>query len=267
MPAKSPEEFVERFAAGWHSPHPHAWNDLLHPEIELRQRLLPPGRGKQWVTQEYGRLLALLPDLRGKVTAWSARPVGDDTLIHISLELTATIGSSRLKLPLTDVCRVRDGLLVERESHLDPTPAVVALLRAPSLWVRWWRSGVGPLASRRRLRTTTRTATALAAGRILLGAPALSAPALSARVYGFAGSDRPDVRYLTAIYGARAAALGIGTLLADPRHRRLWQTLGLRVDIADTVTALRTPLPVRTRVLSTAITGGYAIAGGRDLHR
>lgn len=49
------------------------------------------------------------------------------------------------------MCRARDGLLVERVTHLDPTLAVLALLRTPSLWLRWWRSGVGPLIARRRL--------------------------------------------------------------------------------------------------------------------
>jgi hypothetical protein len=148
----TPEDFVARFAAGWRDPHPHAWDDLLAPDVELRQPLLAVGRGRDWVAEEYGRLLALLPDLRGEVTAWSARAVGDETLIHITLDPTATVGSRRLALPLTDVCRVRDGLLVERVTHLDPTPAVLALLRTPSLWLRWWRSGVGPLAARRRLR-------------------------------------------------------------------------------------------------------------------
>lgn len=149
----SPEQFVERFAAGWRSPHPHAWDDLLAPDVELRQPLLPSGRGKEWVAQEYGRLLALLPDLRGEVTAWSARESDDGTTIHISLELSATAGRRRLTLPLTDVCRVRDGLLVERVTHLDPTPAVLALIRTPSLWLPWWRSGIGPFSARRRLRS------------------------------------------------------------------------------------------------------------------
>ena len=147
----TPDDFVARFAAGWRAPHPHAWDDLLATDVELHQPLLPSGRGKDWVAEEYGRLLALLPDLRGEVTAWSARAVGDETLIHITLELTATAGNRRLSLPLTDVCRVRDGLLVERVTHLDPTPAVLTLLRTPSLWLRWWRSGVGPLIARRRL--------------------------------------------------------------------------------------------------------------------
>ena len=259
----SPEEFVERFAAGWRGPHPHAWDDLLAPDVALRQPLLPSGRGKEWVAQEYGRLLALLPDLRGDVIAWSAREGDDEQIIHISLELSATAGGRRLTLPLTDVCRVRAGLLVERVTHLDPTPAVLALIRTPSLWLRWWRSGIGPLSARR----NGGTVSALAIGRVLLGVPAMAAPALSARVYGFPGADRPDLRYLTAVYGARATAFGIGTLLADEGQRRRWQVLGLCIDVADTVAALRSPLPAATRLLSAAITGGYAIVGGRHLLR
>jgi hypothetical protein len=69
------------------------------------------------------------------------------------------------------------------------------------------------------------------------------------------------VQYLVAVYGARASALGAGTLLATPEQRQRWQALGLAVDVADTLAGLRHPLPARSRVVSLLITGSYALAG------
>jgi ketosteroid isomerase-like protein len=269
MPTSTPAElFVDRFAAGWRQPHPHAWDDLLDPDVVLRQPLLPTRRGRPGLAQEYARLLQLLPDLTGRVTRWVATGGDADAIIDIHVELSATLGGRPLHLELVDVCVLRDGLLAERTSYLDPTPAVVALLRAPRAWSTWWRSGVGPFTTRRQLlkaRPLSDAAAVLAAGRLLLGIPAWLAPTSAACAYGFTRPDEHTVRYLMAVYGARASALGVGTLLAPLATRRRWQTLGLAVDIADTLAALRTPLPARTRVVSLAITGGYALIGAHGL--
>jgi hypothetical protein len=260
--------FVDAFAEGWRAPHPHAWDDLLADGLVLRQPLLPHRHGKHALAQEYAGLLQLLPDLRGQVTDWTASGNDDEATVAIELELTATLGRRKIVLPLVDVCRLRNGLLHERTTHLDPTPAIAALLCAPSAWTRWWRSGVGPFAGRRRLTaasTTVDAPTALALGRLALGIPAWAAPRLAAAVYGLGRPTDPTVRYLVAVYGARASALGVATLLTTREQRPRWQALGLAVDVADTLAGLRLPLPPRSRIVSLLITGGYAFAGARHL--
>lgn len=262
--------FVHAFAEGWRDPHPHAWDDLLADDLVLRQPLLPHRHGKAALSQEYARLLQLLPDLRGRVTGWTASGPDGAATVAIQLELTATLGRRRIVLPLVDVCRLRDGLLLERTTYLDPTPAITALLRTPSAWPRWWRSGVGPFTGRRRVTAVSASPdvpTALAIGRLALGLPAWAAPRLAAAVYGLDRPADPTVRYLVAVYGARASALGAATLMTPPEQRRRWQALGLAVDVADTLAGLRLPLPARSRVVSLLITGGYALAGARHLRR
>lgn len=269
-PADAVRRFVDAFAEGWRAPHPHAWDDLLAEDLVLRQPLLPNRHGKAALADEYARLLQLLPDLRGKVTGWTASGTDDDATVAVELELTATLGRREIVLPLVDVCRLRHGLLHERTSYLDPTPAVAALLRTPSAWARWWRSGVGPFTSRRRLTEGSASVdvpTALALGRLALGLPAWAAPRLAAGVYGLDRPTDPTVRYLVAVYGARASALGAATLLTPLEQRQRWQALGLAVDVADTVAGLRLPLPARSRLVSLLITGSYAIAGARHLRK
>jgi ketosteroid isomerase-like protein len=209
--------FVDAFADGWRAPHPHAWDDLLADDVVLRQPLLPHRHDKRALAEEYARLLRLMPDLRGQVTGWTASGNDGDATVVIQLQLTTTLGRRQIVLPLVDVCRPRNGLLHERTTYLDPTPAVAALLRTPSAWTRWWRSGGGPFTGRRHLTAASATVdvpTALAIGRLALGIPAWAAPRLAAAVYGLGRPADPTVRYLVTVYGARASALGAASLLA-----------------------------------------------------
>jgi hypothetical protein len=61
---------------------------------------------------------------------------------------------------------------------------------------------------------------AAAVGRIVWGLAALAAPGLNVRAAGIRPRDTPEVRYLVRIFGARAAALGIGYLLSSDEERR-----------------------------------------------
>ena len=281
-PGTSVEHFVERFAAGWRSPHRHAWDDLVADDLLLRQPLLPTRRGREALAEEYGRLLRLVPDLTGEVIRWTAQSTpgeayghsrsSDETVIDIHLQLRGTIGGRASRLDLIDVCTLRGGLLSERSSYFDPTPVIAAMAKTLTAWARWWRSGVGPAVARRRLLElrTPRISipVALAVGRLVLGVPAWSAPGVANRIYGFDDPHGETTRYLTALYGARAIALAAGTLVArDATERRRWQMIGLGVDVADTVAGLRIGLPARARWTSVATTGAYAVAGFTSLSR
>lgn len=103
----------------------------------------------------------------------------------------------------------------------------------------------------------------MAVGRIVLGAFALAAPRATARLFRIA--PKPDLTYMTRIYGGRAIALGVGYLTEPRAHRRRWHRLGLFVDTADTLAALthlrRRDLPRPAVLAAGALTGTYMLIG------
>lgn len=139
---------VKRFAAGWRAPQPRAWDDLLAADVELTQPLLRNGRGLSVWHTEVARLLTFIPDLHGEVLSWAGR---GDTLF-IDLELRGTAGGKPVSFRAVDRITLGDGAtVVSRESFFDPMPLAATLARRPRAWMRWWRSGVGPLLWRRKV--------------------------------------------------------------------------------------------------------------------
>jgi len=141
------ERVLKTFAAGWDKPHPHAWDDFLAEDVELVQPMLRNGRCREVWWEEVTRLLEFLPDLRADVLSWSAT---EDNMF-IELRLSATLGGRPLAFRAVDQVRLRpDGSVVRRESFFDSVPLTQVVLGRPSAWLAWWRSGIGPLAGRRR---------------------------------------------------------------------------------------------------------------------
>jgi hypothetical protein len=141
------KQVVGAFAAGWHAPAPHAWDELMADDLELTQPLLRNGQGRVLWQQEVARLLALLPDLHGEVIGWAGR--GD--LVFIDIRLTARLGGKPLGFRAVDRLRVDPaGVVRDRQSFFDPAPVALTLARRPAAWWSWWRSGLGPLLGRRR---------------------------------------------------------------------------------------------------------------------
>jgi hypothetical protein len=139
---------VQLFAAGWRTPEPHAWDDLLASDVELRQPLLRAGRGLSFWHIEMSRLLAFIPDLHGEVLSWAGR---GDTLF-IELELRGTAGGKPVSLHVVDRLTLADtATVVRRDSFFDPMPLAATLARRPRAWLPWWRSGMGPLLWRRKV--------------------------------------------------------------------------------------------------------------------
>ena len=106
---------------------------------------------------------------------------------------------------------------------------------------------------------------AAATGRIVWGALALLAPGLNLRVAGVGDRDTPEMRYLIRVFGARAAALGLGYLLADEDERRRWRRICLFVDTTDTAHGaahvIRGDIRRGSAAALTAATGTYATLG------
>lgn len=106
---------------------------------------------------------------------------------------------------------------------------------------------------------------AAAVGRVAWGLAALVAPGLNVRAAGIRHRETPEVRYLIRIFGARAAALGIGYLLASDEERRRWRRICLFVDTVDTLHGaahvVRGDVPRASATALTAATGSYAALG------
>ena len=146
-----PARFVERFADGWAGPHPERLLALLAPDVRLVQPLSPPVTGRTAAAREiFGPIFRFLPDLRLAVVRWSA--AGD--VVFIEWTAAATLGTGVLRWSGVDRFLLgADGAALERVAWFDPAPIVAAILRHPSCWWRFVRSGV----ARRALQNGTGT--------------------------------------------------------------------------------------------------------------
>ena len=116
-----------------------------------------------------------------------------------------------------------------------------------------------------------RALTALAVGRIAIGAASRLAPGATARAFGAGAAQTPQLDYMTRIFGARAIALGGGWLLSRGDARGTWQRLAFGVDLSDTLAGVghlrRRDVPRAQALALTAYTGGYMVVGGMKLAR
>jgi hypothetical protein len=141
------ERVLAAFAMGWDVPEPRAWDNLMAENIELNQPLLQPGTTRRTWHDEAQRLVTLLPDIRGEVVSWA----GHEEHMFIELRLTATLGGKPLVFRAVDkLCLTSTGTVLRRDSFFDSAPLMQAVLRRPSAWLPWWRSGIGPFLARRR---------------------------------------------------------------------------------------------------------------------
>ena len=131
-------DFVQRFATYWATPTPEKLGELLHPDVVLIQPLARRLRGLDAAQAEFRKLFTWLPDLRGEVDDWAAR---NDTL-YIQFRLSATIGKRRIEWHAVDRFDLRGDKAVKRVSYFDSKPLLLRVVRHPSTWIGWWRSGV-----------------------------------------------------------------------------------------------------------------------------
>ena len=140
-PVEAAEAWVDGFIEGWRAPAgPEAtarhFERLLAPDIRLIQPQLPTGVGYGALRRQFIEpLFALMPDVRCEVDRWAAR--GDD--VFIELTVIGTIGGRTVRMRACDRVTLRDGIAVERESHADPTPLLLAVARSPRTWPRFLR--------------------------------------------------------------------------------------------------------------------------------
>jgi len=126
---------AERFAAAWAAPRLETFMELLHPDVRLLQPVTKPILGHAAAREEFSRLLAWLPDMRGTIDRTA---LDRDTLL-IAWRLRFTLGSGPYELKIIDRIVVAESLIREREAYYDSLALMIALLRRPRAWVGYWR--------------------------------------------------------------------------------------------------------------------------------
>jgi ketosteroid isomerase-like protein len=126
---------AEQFADAWANPRLERFVELLHPDVRLLQPVTQPIVGREAARQEFARLLAWLPDLRGTV---DRSAIHGDTLL-IAWRLRFTLGARPYELRIVDRIVVADGVIREREAYYDSLGLMIALLARPSAWIGYWR--------------------------------------------------------------------------------------------------------------------------------
>ena len=79
------------------------------------------------------------------------------------------------------------------------------------------------------------TATALAAGRVAIGAVALLFPTVAARLFMLKVASNPQLPYMTRLFAAREIAVGGLTLTAPESARTSMVGLGMAIDGSDAI--------------------------------
>jgi ketosteroid isomerase-like protein len=126
---------VQEFTRAWAEPSVDRFVALLHPEVRLLQPVTPPIVGRAAAREEFSRLLAWLPDLRGTVDESAV----DDDLALIAWRLAFALGGRPFELRIVDRIVVAEGLIREREAYYDSLGLMLELLRRPRAWPGYWR--------------------------------------------------------------------------------------------------------------------------------
>ena len=109
-----------------------------------------------------------------------------------------------------------------------------------------------------------KAATAIAAGRVAVGAGAYLAPNLSGRLFGLDPDGNPQASYLGRLFGARDVALGAGVIRSPRKQKDAWVAAGMACDVADVgagaLAGIRGTLPPSSAAMVTATAAFFALA-------
>jgi hypothetical protein len=108
-----------------------------------------------------------------------------------------------------------------------------------------------------------KAATAIAAGRIAVGAGAYLAPNLSGRLFGLDPDNNPQASYIGRLFGARDVALGAGVIRSPRKQKDAWVAAGMACDVADVgagaLAGIRGTLPPASAAMVTATAAFFAL--------
>jgi ketosteroid isomerase-like protein len=138
---RTTEEWVAAFAQGWRNLRgadaliAH-FRELLHEDVRLIQPQLGALVGLRDFEVGFVRpLFDLVPDLHIEVERWAVN--GEDAFVELIMR--GTLGGREIAWRACDRMTLRDGVLIERETYVDPAQLVTALARSPRLWPRFIR--------------------------------------------------------------------------------------------------------------------------------
>jgi hypothetical protein len=127
----TPEEFVERFKAGWREPQPEGFiryfQALSHPDVVATQPLLPAAIGPDAYMRSFRNTFRIIKNAQVDVLGSSCTA---DTA-YIESRLSGTIGGRQVSIEVCDRFVLRDDLIYRRHAFFDPTPIVVGILLRP----------------------------------------------------------------------------------------------------------------------------------------
>jgi len=102
--------------------------------------------------------------------------------------------------------------------------------------------------------------TAIAAGRVGIGAAAYLAPNLSGRLFGLDPDGNPQASYLGRLFGARDVALGAGALRSPRKQKDAWVACDVADVAAGALAGVRGTLPPASAAMVTGTAAFFAIA-------
>jgi limonene-1,2-epoxide hydrolase len=136
-------EFVERFEAAWATSDAGELMHLLHPEVRLRQPLLPPINGRDEAAVVLGRFLEATPGIHVDIRGWAPTSRG------VLIEFDAVVpGPWELRWGIVDRFDLDGDLATFRISYWDMPQLRRGLLARPDVLLRSWRRGARPRGAR-----------------------------------------------------------------------------------------------------------------------
>ncbi|MGB8932937.1 MAG: nuclear transport factor 2 family protein [Anaeromyxobacteraceae bacterium] len=139
-----PRRFIQVFTDGWTHPtletfleHFLPW---MHEDVRGSMPMEPLAVGHEGFREQFRRVFALFPDLRGTVI----RAAVDGDVLLVDAELTATLGGKPFSWTASDRFTFRGEKVAARTTSFNPLPLLLAVATRPRAWGVWWRSGVGP---------------------------------------------------------------------------------------------------------------------------
>lgn len=143
-PDSPAHRFARVFEEGWRAPtyesflaHFLPW---MHPDVRGTMPLEPVAVGLDGFREQFRRVFALFPDLRGAVKNTTV----SGEVLEVEVELTATLGGSPIRWRARDRFTFAGEKVRARVTAFNPLPVLLAVVTRPSAWGAWWRSGVGP---------------------------------------------------------------------------------------------------------------------------
>ena len=134
MAPLTPQQFPERFAAGWSLPKPEPFLDYFLPLVAhdacSRQPLAADARGHAEIGDMFRRLFALLPDMVATPQHWAI----SGEMVFIESACAGTLGGRPFWFLVSDRFELSGGQIAARLSTFDCAAMVLALWARPRAW-------------------------------------------------------------------------------------------------------------------------------------